>query len=290
MKTRTLTPFLCLALALAAACETATPRPNILPEPFPMTAQEPMRDVDLIFVVDTSLSMVDKQAQLRANFPRLVARLQAISGGLPNLHLGVITPDLGTGLQDIPGCSAEGEAGLFRKGLNDDCANPGHHYIVDVEPRGCDIQKVSIGPTTSCPAHDCTQANCEREAFDAGHQTFSEPAGLTLAIDGQGCPRCRNYDGETLSEVFSCVADVGIHGCGFEQPLEALHRALTTSAPHNAGFLRPDAMLAVVFITDEDDCSVENQDLFDPVGDLNSPLGMLTSYRCTEFGIICNEN
>ncbi len=289
MKTHLLLALVCLALGLPTiACDPNPSGTAVLPEPFPLSAHEPIRDVDLIFVVDTSLSMVPKQAQLRANFPRLVTRLQGIHGGLPNLHVGVITPDLGAAPFEIPGCSAEGEAGLFQKGAGGRCANPDHHYLVDVEPRGCHIEKLAVGDATTCVAHDCTQAHCERAAFDDGQPGSPEPAGLTLATDEGGCPRCRNYTGETLSEVFSCIADVGASGCGFEQPLEALHRALTTSAPHNAGFLRPHAYLAVVFITDEDDCSVENPDLFDPEGEFNSPLGPLTSFRCTEFGVTCD--
>ena len=54
------------------------------------------RDVDILFVIDDSPSMADKQANLRANFPNFINVLNTITGGLPNIHLGVITSDLGT--------------------------------------------------------------------------------------------------------------------------------------------------------------------------------------------------
>ena len=52
------------------------------------------------------------------------------------------------------------------------------------------------------------------------------------------------------------TALVGIRGCGFERGLAAMKRALGKDLleTYNAGFLRDDAMLAVVVISDEDDC------------------------------------
>lgn len=56
---------------------------------------------------------------------------------------------------------------------------------------------------------------------------------------------------------FACIAKVGTSGPAFEMPLEGMKRALVdrVSDNTNAGFLREDALLAVVFLTDEDDCS-----------------------------------
>lgn len=88
---------------------------------------------------------------------------------------------------------------------------------------------------------------------------------------------------EKLGEHFSCLAKVGTEGIIFEKGLEAMRSALSCNGP-NGGFfgdccipdaigqglvydplcrprnlppqfLRPDALLMVVFITDEDDCS-----------------------------------
>jgi hypothetical protein len=84
---------------------------------------------------------------------------------------------------------------------------------------------------------------------------------------------------QTASD-FACISALGTNGCGFEQQLEATLKALwpasderITFAPdpgglgnrghgdqENAGFLRPiggaqTSLLAVVLVTDEDDCS-----------------------------------
>jgi len=68
--------------------------------------------------------------------------------------------------------------------------------------------------------------------------------------------RDTNYTG-TLEDALSCISHVGDAGCGFESPLEAMKRALDGSRPENARFLRPGAFLAVVILTDEDDCSAQ---------------------------------
>ena len=100
-----------------------------------------------------------------------------------------------------------------------------------------------------------------------------------------------NVPGGDVTAAFSCMARIGVGGCGFEQTLESAHRALDPKLNVNPGFLRPDAALVVVVITDEDDCSAQNPALFDPSQQgLTSLLGPLTSFRCTEFGITCDVN
>ena len=103
-------------------------------------------------------------------------------------------------------------------------------------------------------------------------------------------PREVNYTG-TFDEAFGCVARLGIDGCGFEQPLESMRLALDGTNPENAGFLRADAMLAIVFLTDEDDCSVFDPQMFDTSqNSVDDPLGPLSSFRCFEFGVQCEED
>ena len=101
-----------------------------------------------------------------------------------------------------------------------------------------------------------------------------------------------NFDGD-LAAAFTCIASLGATGCGFEHQFastqEALTRSLTKGDP-NEGFLRPDAFLAVIMLTNEDDCSVPPTSmLFDPNQvSLSDPLGGLSGYRCNEFGHLCN--
>jgi hypothetical protein len=61
------------------------------------------------------------------------------------------------------------------------------------------------------------------------------------------------------AETFACAAQLGISGPSDEMPLAAMRAAFEDRIDDgtNAGFLRPDALLALVFLTDEDDCSYE---------------------------------
>ncbi|MEL6177889.1 MAG: hypothetical protein AAFS10_03005 [Myxococcota bacterium] len=75
-------------------------------------------------------------------------------------------------------------------------------------------------------------------------------------------PRYLNSDGQPdvqkIQRDFGCSATTGITGTGFEMGLEAARRALSPAlidGGFNAGFLRDDAFLAVIFLTDENDCS-----------------------------------
>ena len=67
-----------------------------------------------------------------------------------------------------------------------------------------------------------------------------------------------NVDG-----TFSCVAKVGDDGPGIEMPLLAAEMAFSDAVASgaNTGFLRDDALLALVILTDEDDCSQERREV-----------------------------
>ncbi len=108
---------------------------------------------------------------------------------------------------------------------------------------------------------------------------------ISVTYDGDGNPKS-NVSGDQVVQAFSCMVKLGTDGCGFEQPLGAALKALDPAI--NPNFLRKDAALAVVILTDEDDCTATNPQLYDPSQQgLNDPLGPLTSFRCFEFGVQC---
>jgi hypothetical protein len=81
---------------------------------------------------------------------------------------------------------------------------------------------------------------------------------------------------------------VGNMGCGFRSPLEAAYKALHDPIPENANFLRGDADLIVLFVSDKDDCSAPaGSTLFDPQ---SSTYGALTTFRCAMAGITCGAS
>src|SRR5688572_7960822 len=83
-------------------------------------------NLDILFVIDDSPSMNDKQAALAAAFPRMIDVLAQIDGGLPSLHIGVVTSDMGTsasgsstpgpaiGQIGSGGCSGRGDDGQLQ--------------------------------------------------------------------------------------------------------------------------------------------------------------------------------
>jgi hypothetical protein len=105
-------------------------------------------------------------------------------------------------------------------------------------------------------------------------------SGRFIVDEESGGTRNRNYTG-TLADAFSAIANVGIDGCGIEQHLGAVKRALENQT--NTGFLRPNAKLAVIVIADEDDCSLSHKALFEGSTD-----GTVVNFRCTQSGVECD--
>jgi hypothetical protein len=86
-----------------------------------------------------------------------------------------------------------------------------------------------------------------------------------------------------LADDVRSILSVGSHGCGFQQHLSATRAAFAN--PLNVGFRRPDAALGIVVLSDEDDCSVLDLQIFGPA---NTTFGALQHFRCTQFGITCD--
>jgi hypothetical protein len=74
-----------------------------------------------------------------------------------------------------------------------------------------------------------------------------------------GSPSVITREDPSYVEAFQTRAQVGLNGSGKEKGLEAAEYALspsmTIAGSPNAGFLRTDANLLVVIVSDEDDCS-----------------------------------
>jgi hypothetical protein len=195
------------------------------------------RKVDILFVVDNSNSMAEEQANLIRNFPEFIEVLNTIEGGLPDVHIGVISTDVGAGNFNDSQCPLNGDDG----------------------------------------------------------QLQVRQACRSLITDGANYIKAGGDDANVanLTQAFSCLAELGTGGCGFEQPLESMRRALEPNA--NGDFIRQDAFLAVILLTDEDDCSAQNEDIFRPPA-ANRPgdpvfdeLGPRSSFRCFEFGVKCDQ-
>jgi hypothetical protein len=91
--------------------------------------------------------------------------------------------------------------------------------------------------------------------FDGTTASAAYPRGALVAAAGR--PRILRAGDASLVTDFQANVNVGTAGSSKEQPLRALRYALEDRILDgtNAGLLRPGARLAVVIVTDEDDCS-----------------------------------
>ena len=117
--------------------------------------------------------------------------------------------------------------------------------------------------TTAVDLPACIRWNASRVCVEWELQTAYpggapfEAGSLFAAVASPGPPVVRRpailrAGSPTLVEDFIANVSVGVSGPPKEQGLRAMEQALDG---RNAGFLRPGARLAVVLVTDEDDCS-----------------------------------
>jgi hypothetical protein len=231
--------MLCGVLALAG-CPDRSISPVDPVQAGALTKDIPVdANLDILFVIDDSGSTGDKQALFAQNYKNFVSVLEGFPGGLPSLHLGVVTSS------------------------------------IDV---GRDVGQASCHPSTG---ENGTLQNTSR---DAGNPC-SPPTADRYLIDAPGPDghRTQNYTG-SLTDALSCISHTGENGCGLEAPLEAMKRALDGSRPENAGFLRRGALLAVVLLTDEDDCSADPR-LFDS----QPPGANSRDFVCAQSAYLCDQ-
>ncbi|MGZ3439742.1 MAG: hypothetical protein ACXVDD_09500 [Polyangia bacterium] len=237
-----------IAAALCTACfdpPVATPQTRVTQETPIRVPQNPQNKVDILFMVDNSLSMDAMQAELRGKFGSFLSVFDdlAAAGTFADLHIGVVTSDFGAGDKATAGgCDAYGggQHGFLQK--------------IGAAATGCS------GPATT---------PFISYAYGAAGATHNLPAGQTLA------------------QTFTCMATVGSRGCGFEHQLESVYAALTNTV-ENAGFVRDDALLAVVFVTNEDDGSAPPTARIYEADDAGAH-GAYDTYRQTRYGIACGN-
>lgn len=239
--------FACLAPPVES------PRTTVTQETKVRVAQTVKNQVDLLFVIDNSLSMLPKQAEVVKRIPRLVTALQSFAdmGSPASYHIGVITSDLGAD----PGGAA--------------CKIGGDGAVLQI-----------------APAAGCTSDPTCQMLIPAGCSNFALSGGVRFLDYNQLDGTNNIMGGLDVGTAFTCMAMTGQKGCGLEHQLEAAYRALHDNIKGNENFLRSDAILAVVFVTDEDDCSADSKtDLFNNSA---TQYGPLTSFRCTQYGVECN--
>jgi len=173
--------------------------------------QEACANMDILFVIDNSGSMVEEQTALTTSFP---------------LFFNVLD-------------TYEVEGGGFLD------------YRIAVTTTGTDAS-----PTAQVP----------------GFPPIPLPQTGDNGAFRQDCGMTKKWLERTDSDVagkFDCIANVGTGGPDFEMQLYATKLALTRT--DNGPFVRDDALLAIVILSDEDDCSVEDNQAFTVADDTCKP-------------------
>ena len=188
--------------------------------------------IDILFVVDNSASMGTPQRLLSASLPLLYDKLQALVDGdgnplNPDVNIMFTTTDVGHPLCTAP----DGYAPALGAPQAESCTERIDEFIDTPESctDGCAMEGGAVGPI---------------DPFIH----FDGPMGTST-----------NVPGNAIANAMRCLAPQGIVGCGYEAPLESMLLAIDPAATWNLGnkpFVRDQARLAVVFITDEEDCSV----------------------------------
>jgi hypothetical protein len=204
-------------------------------------------NLDLLFMVDNSSSMTAMQQKLLLQLPHFLGFLQTLQIK-PNLHIAVVSSDMGAQSDVNIMCTLRGNQGEFFSQPEGTCATTltaGDTFISDVD----------------------------------GVANFTDP----------------------IASVFQCISLLGSSGCGFEHQLASIDRALGADGlgpppSQNTGFLRPDAYLGIVMLTNEDDCSAPaDTTIYSLNGSpqsITNPDGPIDNYRCNggpRGGHLCKD-
>jgi hypothetical protein len=228
--------------------------------PVDIGPQQQATKLDVLFVVDNSVSMADKQGVLEASLPNFVSRLV-------NPHC-VDAQGLPIATQPATGADA--------------CAS-GTRELTPVTDLHLGVITTSIGSHggTVCSTGSATD-NLDDKAQLVPSMRTSVPsfnASGFLAYDATGKAGVTDVS-SVITDLKATVVAAGEHGCGYEAPLEAMYRFLIDPDPpssvqlvgnvstpvgindvllaQRAAFLRPDSAVAVVILTDENDCSIRD--------------------------------
>jgi hypothetical protein len=241
--------------------------------------QSKINKIDLLLMIDNSASMGDKQAILASAVPDLVRGLVSPScvddagvrapkqpalstdpcpgntfrefDAITDIHVGLISSSLGS--RGANGCVA-------------DTTSPARN------DRGHLLARSESGKGSALASQDIPTYNQQGFLAWDPDQTLN-PKGIGTLGDTNGAPGIVPI----LTEM---VKGVGQDGCGFESQLESWYRFLVDPEPYEtigikdgksfvqgtdkellaerAAFLRPDSLVAIILLTDENDCSIKD--------------------------------
>ena len=188
----------------------------------------PANKVDLLFAIDNSASMGDKQALLGSAVSRILRRLTEPSAdhGPVDLHVGVISSSLGT----------------FGKGGACDTNNPETNENGHLNNKSADNQQVVSGAESGflsfAPGGDITKLE-------------NDAKNLILAVGQNGC----GFEAQLESLYRFLIQPDPPSSIEYDPTSQALKFGPIDDEllAQRKAFLRPDSAVAIVMLTDEDD-------------------------------------
>ena len=243
--------------------------------------------IDLLFDIDNSASMGDKQAYLKSAIPDLINRFinpncldstMAVTGPSTNgtcsnigdrlefppvhdMHIGILSSSLGGRLGDA--CSPTAGAPTPFQNLpahNDDQAHLLNRSL-----------------TYSNNGSSATEGTVPDASNGVDNFLYWFPPSMLNTTAGPGTPVTAAP--ELLTDFAELVGGAGVVGCGIESQLESWYRFLVQPDPYsslvvNGGkaswsgvdttilqerhdFLRPDSLVAVIVLSDENDSEID---------------------------------
>ena len=289
-------PLAVTAVSTAAASCLSRPVTNASPTTntnfTAVVHNEAIDKVDILFVIDNSASMGDKQEYLAQAVPDLVTRLvtpncvDPVSGTVygpsdaqgngtcaqgkvefppvHDMHVGVLSTSLGTRLSDQYG----GGAGIICDPTQTVTVN-GNTFNNHNDDRAELLNRSGAAETPLADAGTLNYLNW----FPA-----SNPKNQGKA-PSPGAPPISDAT-QLISDFTGLIQGVGNYGCGIESQLESWYRFLVQPDPYDslaldsnshaqwngvdttilqqrAAFLRPDSLVAIIDMTDENDSEID---------------------------------
>jgi hypothetical protein len=239
--------------------------------------QNGVNKIDLLFMIDNSLSMADKQTFLQQAVPALLNRL--------------IVPNC-VGADGVPNGSIADANGACATGAPEFTPVDDIHVGVVSSSLGGRGKTCTPGTTTN-PFDDdrghlvgsLRNSGAAADGTDITYPTYENLGFLAWDNAGRGAnPGGAGLnDRAALAQAFQkMVAAAGEQGCGYESGLEGWYRFLVDPDPpssiainpannqteavinppdltvlkQRANFLRPDSLVAIIMMSDETDCSI----------------------------------
>jgi hypothetical protein len=236
-------------------------------EPLPLDVD---KKVDVLLIIDNSGSMGEEQANLAANFAPFIDSLELVGA---DYRIAITTTDMG--------------------GPGSNCVAPtgGDLQLSSCLDRPASFQFINENLYEAACVAQCQLGDADLEILPTEVEVNGERVARPWIESYNGIDNLPDTVGPL--EAFQCFAPQGISGCGWESPLEAMSRALSNMEDPTQpeyGFLRKDALLAILIVTDEVDCSYNpkwKDAVFASDTFKDESTTQITSAVCWNAGVTC---